>query len=1151
MKLKFHHPEPKEGDLVGPQYWRSLDERAEQPEFKEWLHREFPQGASAMEGVNRRNFLKIMSASFAAAGVGLAGCRRPEQHILPYSRQTGDTVPEKAIPGIPVFYATSFPDSIDSLPLIAETHQNRPTHVEGNVDYAPYGGGTNGFAHASVLDLYDPDRMSSAYEGNKRMTRAQVTDRLSAVRSKHAGNQGQGLAVLAAPSSSPTRRRLAEAFLRKFPRAIWAEYEPVSRNTAEKAASALFGAPVRPVYELSHASRLLSIDADFLHREPGATKMARDFGKTRRVKNKADAEHMSRLYAAEANFTTTGAMADHRLRLGVTEMPAFTVLLVAEILAQTGFAGGLAATLKSHGSDLGIDPKWVEECAKDLVAHRGEAAIIAGNHLPESVHSLVLIANEALGARGHTVNYLSVPAPVGRSFADLVAALKDGSVTSLVVLGGNPVYNAPADVDFGSLMAQVPETIRFGYHFDETSVEAKVNVAATHYLESWSDGRTYWGDYLPVQPMILPLFDCWQENEFVATLAGLDSSDPYGLVVETFRGLFGGNANFDRLLADGFQANSAFGAYTGALPVNSLAGRLAGYDLAAPGLSANNLEVALVKDDSVGDGTYANNGWMQECPDPMTKLAWDNAILVSPRLAEELGFDTKTGKFLIGGIAKKSQTMVRGREHAPVAEVTLNGVTVKGPLHVQPGLADWSIILPLGYGRRQVGRVGKGAGFDAYPLSHSNGFARTGAKITVTDEEMRLANTQEHWSMEGRAIIREANVETHLENSKWVSEMGMESHSPAVYGNAKDMPLAQKALETPRGGSLYDTPDFGAPPPNVDVWQSEEARAKFIPEQQWGMAIDLNTCFGCNACIIACQSENNIPIVGKEQVMRGREMHWIRMDRYYSSGDMDANKVSLPHDPQASLMPVACLHCEMAPCEQVCPVNATVHDSQGLNTMAYNRCVGTRYCANNCPYKVRRFNFFDYNKRAVDEFYLGPVGENQYRTEGGMLKAMQSNPDVTVRMRGVMEKCTYCVQRIQNAKIAQKVKAKDSNDIHVPDGLLRVACQAACPTEAISFGDISDPDSAVSKAKHNDRDYALLGYLNTRPRTTYLARLRNPNPAMPDYHATALSRKEYKKASGAEGAHGGGHGDSHGHETAPDAHGHGEEEHHDAAPSHG
>lgn len=504
---------------------------------------------------------------------------------------------------------------------------------------------------------------------------------------------------------------------------------------------------------------------------------------------------------------------------------------------------------------------------------------------------------------------------------------------------------------------------------------------------------------------------------------------------------------------------------------------------------------------------------MQECPDPITKLTWDNVILISPALAKSLGFDTKEGDFLIDGVVKKSANFKRGREVSRIAELTVDGVSVRGPIHIQPGLADWTVVVSLGYGRRNVGRVGKGTGFDVYPLvTSTDRSVRQAASIRLTSSTYNLGNTQEHWSMEGRAIIRENTTHTHLKNSEWAQEMGMESHSPPIYGKDKNMPLSQKVLKNPRGGSAYETPAFGDPPPNVRIWRNEENRAKFIPEQQWGMSIDLNTCTGCNACVVACQSENNIPIVGKDQIMRGREMHWIRLDRYYSSGDLQTSRREIPADPQVSLMPVGCLHCEMAPCEQVCPVNATVHDNQGLNVMAYNRCVGTRYCANNCPYKVRRFNFFDYNRRSTDEFYKGPLGEDLYKTEGGTLVSMQRNPNVTVRMRGVMEKCTYCVQRIQSAKIAQRVKARDTNDIHIPDGVLKVACQTACPTESIVFGDVSDPKSAVSLAKDNDRDYALLGYLNTRPRTTYLARLRNPNPKMPDFERIQYpaSTIEYK-----------------------------------------
>tara|TARA_B110000037_G_scaffold160420_1_gene181162 strand:- start:36287 stop:39739 length:3453 start_codon:yes stop_codon:yes gene_type:complete len=1131
--------------LTGPQYWRSLDELQDSPEFKQWIHREFPQGASEIDGVNRRHFLKIMSASFAAAGVGMVGCRRPEKYIAPYSKQSGDTVPEASIPGLPVHYTTAMPDAVDSLPLVVETHQNRPTHIEGNRDFAAYGGAVTAFASASILDLYDPDRLTSAYRGNKRIARADVADAIDALAAKFRPTRGQELAFLAAPSSSPTRQRLVEALKSRFSRAVWAEYEPAARDSAEKAASALAGESTRPVYKLEKAKRILSIDSDFLSKEGGSVGLSRSFAAGRRVANKDEAKKMSRYYAVESAFSISGAMADHRLRLGASEMAAFASLLVAELLQELGADTAFADSLRSSAGSAPIDQAWVHNCVTDLLAHSGHSVVMAGSHLPASVHQLVMFSNELLKARGETVDYVETGAQAAASISDLAQGITEGRIKSLVILGGNPAYNAPADLGFTALLAKLDDVVRLGASFDETSVEVSsaggLTIASTHYLESWGDGRTFDGTYLPSQPMVLPLFDTWQENEVIATLADV-KSDPYAATFETFESHFGGNdKDFQRVLSVGYKDDSAYKVSSASIGRSAIKSALDLALLAAPGLSAEKLEVVLTKDDSIGDGSYANNGWLQECPDPMTKLAWDNAILISPRIAEDiLGYDTKDGSFLIPGtgIAKKSFRIKRGRETAPVVEVTVGDQTIRGPLHVMPGLADWTIVMPLGYGRRNVGRVGKGAGFDAYPLSTASSFVRTGASIAILPDEapIKLANTQEHWSMEGRAIIREANVESHLKDPKWVDTVGMESHSPAIYGADKKMPLQEKSLSTPRGGSLYETPDFGAPPPNVDVWKDEEALAKFIPEQQWGMSVDLNTCTGCNSCIVACQSENNIPIVGKDQVMRGREMHWIRLDRYYTSGDLAANRTSLPHDPQAALMPVACMHCEMAPCEQVCPVNATVHDTQGINTMAYNRCVGTRYCANNCPYKVRRFNFFDYNKRASDEYYLGPVGTNVYKTDGGVLKSMQANPDVTVRMRGVMEKCTYCVQRIQQAKIAQKVTAKDSNDIHVPDGVIRVACQAACPTEAITFGDISDADSAVSKAKANDRDYSVLGYLNVRPRTTYLARLRNPNPAMPDYNSQALSRAEYDQASG----HAAGHGDDHG--GGHDDHGH--DDHH-------
>jgi MoCo/4Fe-4S cofactor protein with predicted Tat translocation signal len=1119
----------QKGDTVetsGPHYWRSLDELMEKPSFKDWLHREFPQGASEVEGVNRRGFMKIMAASFGVAGLGAAGCRRPEQYILPYSKQ-----PEGTIPGIPVYFTTSFPDAKDNLPLVVETHQHRPTHVEGNADYLPYGSGLSRFASASVLNLYDPDRMTSSYEGTRRVTRERVKDRVAALVAKFVPTGGQGMAVLAQASSSPTRLRLKKALLKKYPRMVWAEYSAIDQSGPERATQSLFGEAMRPLYRLEKAARILSIDADFLNDEPGSVGMARAFGKTRRVKDAKAAKDMSRLYVVESAFTITGSMGDHRLRLSSANMSAFLAALAAEIIRMTGGDLRLASFLQERSAGLPADPDWIAECARDLVAETRRSVVIPGAHLPEEAHCLALYINELIGANGETVDYAKLPEDEAMSIAALAEKIDSGAIDSLLILGGNPVYDAPADLHWERLQKRVPEVIRHGYYFDETSLEAGFNVAATHYLEEWGDGRTLDGTYVPVQPMILPLFDGFSELEVLALLEGASSTEPYDLVLGTHAQVTGaGGKAFQKWLSTGFAEESAFPLVsTVKVTPTRLRERLSRGVSVAEG-SASNLHIRLVRDASVGDGFYNNNGWLQECPDPMTKLTWDNAILVSPKLAMELGFDTKSGEFLIGGVAKKSANFKRGREESRIAELTVDGVTVRGPIHILPGLDDWTVVVPLGYGRRQVGRVGQGTGFDAYPLSHSRSqLVRTGATLNLTEEGYRLANTQEHWSMEGRAILREGTVKTYEENPDFVSQTGIESHSPPIYGKDKDMPLGQKSLLTPRGGSAYETPDFGEPPPNVKVWQDPEARAKFIPEQQWGMSIDLTTCTGCNACVIACQSENNIPIVGKDQIMRGREMHWIRLDRYFSSGDLEANRTSLPSDPQAAVMPVGCLHCEMAPCEQVCPVNATVHDRQGLNVMAYNRCVGTRYCANNCPYKVRRFNFFDYNKRSIDQFYAGPVGVNENKTEGGVLKSMQKNPDVTVRMRGVMEKCTYCVQRIEQAKIAQRVKAKDSNAIHVPDGLLKTACQSACPSEAIVFGDISDPESAVSKVKASDRDYALLGYLNTRPRTTYLARLRNPNPLMPDYRK-ALSRLEYKSAQPVMEKAGHGHGgDEHGH----------------------
>jgi MoCo/4Fe-4S cofactor protein with predicted Tat translocation signal len=1107
MKRKFEHPAPSQRELAGPKYWRSLDELADTPGFREHMAREFPEGASSIEGVDRRQFMKLMAASFALGGIGLAGCRRPESHILPYGKSV-----EYTVPGLPLYFATAMPLRKSAIPLLAETHQGRPTKVEGNPSYLPHGGGSSLTAQSSVLDLYDPERSMGHVKGSDALTTAQVNDLLASIRQKYSANGGAGLAFLADESASPTRARLVAKLKAEFPQAIWSEYEPMPDEAPAAAAQIAFGRSVKPVYHFEKAARIVSLDSDFLHGEAGHLAHARDFAKGRRVTKVGDA--MNRLYVVESAFTLTGGMADHRLRLASSHVPAFTAALAARVL-NTG-----STDLRG----LDVDTKWLDECAKDLAANRGGSIVIAGPHQPAEVHALAYAMNVALGNVGTTVEFVEVPAPVAASISDLSAAIKAGSVKTLFILNGNPAYNAPADLEFGASLKSVPEVIRYGYYFDETSALSGMHLSATHYLESWGDARTADGTVLPIQPMIMPLFNGLMEVELLARLAGEAKPEAYEQVYATIASLSDGSQKaFEKFLHDGVLANSAY------RPVNVSvrAGVTASTIASVPALNKDSLEVRFVTA-NVDDGRFANNGWLQECPDPITKISWDNAILVSPRLGKELGI--VPGGSLIQVARKETAEFTIGKENAFVGELTIGGRTVRGPMHIQPGLANYSVIVPVGYGRTKAGHVGTGTGFDAYALrtTAGSGFA-TGAKLVKTSDRFKLANTQEHWSMEGRDIVREANFDEFEKNPRFVHGIGMESHSPAIYKDYtpeefSKLPqherialTAKRAAETPRGNSLYETPNFDG-------------------IHQWGMSIDLNTCMGCNACVVACQAENNIPIVGKEQVLRGREMHWIRLDRYYSDGQADGaafggegNKV-LPEDPQMVIQPMTCQHCEMAPCETVCPVNATVHDDEGLNVMAYNRCIGTRYCANNCPYKVRRFNFFDFNKRATDALYMGPLGHQKEMPE---LVKMVKNPDVTVRMRGVMEKCTYCVQRIQQAKIAQKRKAGASGNVEIPDGTIKTACQQVCPVDAVVFGNIKDHNSAVSLAKAQERDYAVLGYLNVRPRTTYLGKLRNPNPAMPDYASLPLSRVEYNNKNHPA------HHDDHGHDHSHDAGKHG------------
>jgi len=1067
MKNNLNH---SASPVTGRRYWRSLDELADTPEFKDWLHREFPVGASEMveDGSSRRHFLKIMSASFALAGVATlgAGCRRPEEHLEPFGKQ-----PENYTFGEAQYFATAMPTRTGAIPLVVKSYEGRPVKIEGNALFPGSNGSTDRYAQASILDLYDPDRARHFKHDGKEVTRDEALGFLAELSRKFAANSGEGLSFLAESSTSPSRARLQKIIAGKFPKSQWFTYDAVDSGIHQRAATLAFGQPVKPVFHFEKARVILSLDCDFLGGEDDANNHIRKFAAGRKA-----GEGMSRLYAVESLFTLTGASADHRLRVAAGEM-----LQVAGLVGDVG--GAIAGENTKFISD------WIAECKKDLAANPGNVLVVAGQRQPIEVHLLAYKLNSALGAIGKTITLVPVAENSG---ADL-KQLDSGATDTLVILGGNPAYNL-------NWSAKARTVVRLGYYEDETADKAGWNFPATHYLETWGDAQTSDGTSVPIQPLIQPLFGGLMELEFLARLAGEAQAEAHEIVRATFGGA---DEAWKKFLFNGYLADSANAAVT----AQFIAEKTPAVDRAAIVPSASSLEVVFYRDAKVDDGRYANNGWMQELPDPITKMTWDNAVLVSRKTAKELGV-----------------------ANGDLVEISLNGRSVKGPIWTQPGMADYSLGLALGYGRERAGRVGTGVGFNAYKIFNGK-YIESGATIKRTGETYTLACTQHHWSMEGRPAVREANLEEFIKEPLFAQE--------SFHG--KEPPIVE---------SLYPNP-------------LDEAKKTAL--HQWGMTVDLNACVGCGTCVIACQSENNIPIVGKDQVIRGREMHWMRIDRYFTTDPKrkhndsifdpksDANQADENQqfaewidDVQAVNQPMMCHHCETAPCESVCPVNATVHDQEGLNVMAYNRCIGTRYCSNNCPYKVRRFNYLDFNKRPLKDLNgASKFGVTYYPTtlthstgEGdkkewdllrwwkdsnsGMrtedewdLIKLSKNPDVTVRMRGVMEKCTYCTQRIEHAKISQKAKAGQTGNVRLMEAegtVPKTACQQACPAGAIVFGDVSDPKSSVSGLKALPLNYSVLGDLLTRPRTTYLARVRNPNPAMPDYHAP-FSTEEYESQS--------------------------------------
>jgi MoCo/4Fe-4S cofactor protein with predicted Tat translocation signal len=962
-----------------PRYWRSLEEYAGAAGNAE--SECAAETEDFADAISRRQFLQLAGASLALAG--LTGCTRPPTTtILPYVNQ-----PENLIPGQPKYYATAVPVAGLLQGVIVESHMGRPTKIEGNPDHPASKGATSVHAQSSVLDLYDPDRAKEIRfesEGRSWNDFLLALDRL--LSPLHAGKVA-GLRILTETVYSPSLGDRIQAVLNLFPGARWHQYDPAGPHSARAGAQLAFGRPVNTNYKLLEADIVLALDSDFLACGEGSTRLAHDFAARR---TRGDRTDMNRLYAVESTMTATGGKADHRLRLRYSQVESF-----ARDLASAVGVSGVA------GAAQPVAPQWVAAVSRDLMAHRGASAVIAGEHQSPAVHALAHAMNATLGNVGKTVIYtepLEVqPVDQIASLRQLIADMNSGNVALLLILGGNPVYNAPADLGFLQALQKVPTAIHVGLHDDETSAHCAWHVPESHFLEEWSDGRSSDGTVSILQPLIAPLYDSYSQLTILDAIFNYPGRTSYEIVREYWT-KNSGATDFEpwwrKSVHDGLVAGSALPAITPTSQANWAA-------LPAAGENSSGLELVFRPDPYLYDGRFANNTWLQELPQPMTKLTWDNAVYVSPATARRLGLISQNRVAL----------QYRGR-------------TVEGDVWVLPGHPDESVTIHLGWGRWRAGHAGSGPGFNAYQLRTSDAlWSGSGLNLQKLEVNFPLASTQTQQTMEGRDLIL--------------------SHTADEY--KRDPNFAKRKADEPASGlTLYPKWDYSG--------------------YAWGMSIDLTRCVNCNACVVACQAENNIPVVGKEQVLTRRAMHWLRIDTYYK-GD--------PEDPEAYYQPVPCMQCENAPCELVCPVQATQHSSDGLNDMIYNRCVGTRYCSNNCPYKVRRFNFTLFQDWVTESIKL------------------QRNPDVTVRSRGVMEKCTYCVQRIREADIRARIDNR-----YIRDGEVQTACQQACPTQAIIFGDINNKNNHVARLKALNLDYALLAELNTRPRTTYLAELRNPNPEL-------------------------------------------------------
>jgi MoCo/4Fe-4S cofactor protein with predicted Tat translocation signal len=995
-----------------PRYWRSVDERDRTAAWEQAAHREFPPGASELnDSVSRRSFMQLVGVSTAVAGFGVA-CRKPNEKIVPFVRR-----PEEVTPGNPQHFATAHELEGFATGLVVESHEGRPTKVEGNPDHPISLGAATSYDQALVLGLYDENRARQISRNGDPIAWRTFLDDVNRRGQALAADGGAKLRFLTEPTASPLLGDLRRRIIEKFPRAKFVSYSTLGGEAGFEGARLAFGRPLQPRQHFNDAAVILSLDADFLGDGPEQLRHARQFAARREP-----GANMNRLYVVEPSMTITGGMADHRHRLRGSDVAAFTLGLIAALTDRPGFESlaPLAGLARAQSAGKTWDARWLAAVARDLEKNRGRSLVITGRRQPAAVHALVNALNVALGNLGKTVTFGAPVLVDGTNGALALGSLAEdiaaGQVDTLVITARNPAYTAPVDLKFGQLLRRVPNTIYHTLYDDETAAASHTLVPAAHVLESWGDARAVDGTASIVQPLIAPLWGGIPESEILAAFVGDGDVGAHQLVRRYWKDRLGAsqdfNAAWERWLADGVIAGTAVPAEEGlAVDAPALAGALS--PLLAPKPEA--MELAFIRDAKVFDGRFGNNAWLQELPDPMTKLTWDNSLQISQTTAQKLGLET-----------------------GDLVSIDFRQRKMEAAIMIVPGHADEAVTLPLGYGRAGEGEtVAKGVGFNANLLRASDAlwFGR-GVTLTKLDERYKFGLTQDHWTMspDGRDIPPPA-VETPLMQ---LLKEGSEFH---------------QEVENRRGpqATIHTPVDYSS------------------QKYKWAMAIDLNRCTGCNACVTACQSENNIPTVGKANVMKGREMHWIRIDRYFS-GSVE--------DPSVITQPLACVHCESAPCEYVCPVNATVHSDEGLNEMAYNRCIGTRYCSNNCPYKVRRFNFLDYNG---------------FESGTGVTAARQMgmNPEVTVRSRGVMEKCTFCVQRIERKRIDSRIAG-----VPIADGDVQTACQQGCPSAAITFGSLHDANSRVSKLHASPRRYDLLHELGTRPRTAYLARVRNPNPEL-------------------------------------------------------